>query len=197
MKLRSPAALFSRPKCKANLIILNSIVDPAPLGAILRRVIRELNVHIMIRDQLREALRIAMKARDERTLLTVRLILAALKDRDIAERAKGNPDGIGESEILLLFATMIRQRRESISQYESGGRIDLAEREGEEIAVIGRFMPAQIEGDAMVEAIQSLVGEEKAKTIKDMGRTMSALKERYAGRMDFAKASGVVKELLA
>jgi uncharacterized protein YqeY len=92
---------------------------------------------------------------------------------------------------------MIRQRRESISQYESGGRIDLAEREGEEIAVIGRFMPAQIEGDAMVEAIQSLVGEEKAKTIKDMGRTMSALKERYAGRMDFAKASGVVKELLA
>jgi len=173
------------------------MVDPAPLGAILRRLIRELNVHIMIREKLREALRIAMKAREERTLLTVRLILAALKDRDIAERAKGNPDGIGEPEILLLLATMIRQRRESISQYESGGRIDLAEREGEEIAVIGRFMPTQIEGDAMVEAIQSLVGEEKAKTIKDMGRTMSVLKERYAGRMDFAKASGVVKELLA
>ena len=108
-----------------------------------------------------------------------------------------HPDGLGEPEILLLLNTMIRQRRESIAQYESGGRIDLAEREGEEIAVISRFLPPQIEGDAMVAAIQTLVGEENAKTIKDMGRTMSALKEKYAGRMDFAKASGVVKELLA
>ena len=134
----------------------------------------------MIRDQLSDALKIAMKARDERTILTVRLILAALKDRDIAQRGKGNPDGLGESDILQLLNTMIRQRRESISQYESGGRIDLAEREGED----------------MVKAIQALVGEENAKTIKDMGRTMPALKEKYAGRMDFAKASGVVKELL-
>jgi uncharacterized protein YqeY len=151
----------------------------------------------MIRDQLTEALKAAMKGRDERTTLTVRLILAALQDRDIAERGKGNPDGIGEPEVLQLLNTMIRQRRESIALYESGGRIDLAEREGEEIAVINRFMPPQIEGDEMVKAIQSLVGEENAKTIKDMGRTMSALKQRYAGRMDFAKASGVVKELLA
>ena len=151
----------------------------------------------MIREQLGEALKAAMKARDERTILTVRLILAALKDRDIAERAKSNPDGIGEADILQLLATMIRQRRESITQYESGGRVDLAEREGEEIAVINRFMPPQIEGDEMVKAIQGLIGTEKAKTIKDMGRTMSALKEKYAGQMDFAKASGVVKELLA
>ncbi len=151
----------------------------------------------MIRKQLTEALKTAMKARDERTILTVRLILAALQDRDIAERGKGNPDGIGDPHILLLFATMIRQRRESIAQYESGGRVDLAEREGEEIAVINRFMPPQIEGDDMVQAIQSLIGAENAKTIKDMGRTMSALKAKYAGRMDFAKASGVVKELLA
>ena len=107
-----------------------------------------------------------------------------------------NPDGIGEPEVLQLLNTMIRQRRESIALYESGGRIDLAEREGEEIAVINRFMPPQIEGDDMVQAIQSLIGAENAKTIKDMGRTMSALKEKYAGRMDFAKASGVVKELL-
>ena len=150
----------------------------------------------MIRDQLSDALKIAMKARDERTILTVRLILAALKDRDIAQRGKGNPDGLGESDILQLLNTMIRQRRESISQYESGGRIDLAEREGEEIVVIQRFLPPQIEGEDMVKEIQALVGEENAKTIKDMGRTMSVLKEKYAGRMDFAKASGVVKELL-
>ena len=151
----------------------------------------------MIREQLGEALKTAMKARDERTILTVRLILAALQDRDIAERAKSNPDGIGEADILQLLATMIRQRRESITQYESGGRVDLAEREGEEIAVINRFMPPQIEGDEMVKAIQGLIGAENAKTIKDMGRIMSALKQKYAGRMDFAKASGVVKELLA
>ena len=151
----------------------------------------------MIRDQLREALNNAMKAREERAILTVRLILAALKDRDIAERGKGNPDGLGETEILQLLNTMIRQRRESIALYESGGRIDLAEREGEEIAVINRFLPSQIEGEEMVRAIQALVDEENARTIKDMGRTMSALKRKYAGRMDFAKASGVVKELLA
>ena len=150
-----------------------------------------------MRDRLAETLKAAMKARDERTILTVRLILAALKDRDIAERGKGNPDGLGETEILQLLNTMIRQRRESIAQYESGGRIDLAEREGEEIAVINRFLPSQIEGEEMVRAIQALVGEENARTIKDIGRTMSALKRKYAGRMDFAKASGVVKELLA
>ena len=150
----------------------------------------------MIRDQLSEALKIAMKARDERTILTVRLILAALKDRDIAERGNGNAEGLGEPEILQLLNTMIRQRRESIALYESGGRIDLVEREGEEIAVIRRFLPLQIEGEDMVKAVQALVGEQNAKTIKDMGRTMSALKEKYAGRMDFAKASGVVKELL-
>ena len=150
----------------------------------------------MIRDQLSEALKIAMKARDERTILTVRLILAALKDRDIAERGNGNAEGLGEPEILQLLNTMIRQRRESIALYESGGRIDLVEREGEEIAVIRRFLPPQIEGEDMVKAVQALVGEQNAKTIKDMGRTMSALKEKYAGRMDFAKASGVVKELL-
>jgi uncharacterized protein YqeY len=135
--------------------------------------------------------------REERTILTVRLILAALKDRDIAERGKGNESGLSDSDILQLLNTMVRQRRESIAQYESGGRIDLAEREAEEIEVINRFLPPQIEGEDMVQAIKALVGEQNAKTIKDMGRTMAALKEKYAGRMDFAKASGVVKELLA
>lgn len=151
----------------------------------------------MIREELDKALKIAMKGRDERTLLTVRLIMAALKDRDIAERGKGNMDGIDDPDILLLLNTMVRQRSESIVQYETGGRIDLAEREREEIAIIRKFMPLQIEGEEMIKAVRSLIGEEKAETIKDMGRTMSALKQKYAGRMDFAKASGVVKELLA
>jgi len=173
------------------------MVDRYPDSAILRLLVHEPYVLAMIRDQLTEALKAAMKAREERTILTLRLILAALKDRDIAERAKSNSEGLSDSEVLQLLNTMIRQRRESIAQYESGGRVDLAEREREEIAVISRFLPPQIEGEEMVKAVQTLVGEQNAKTIKDMGRTMSALKEKYAGRMDFAKASGLVKELLA
>ncbi len=151
----------------------------------------------MIREKLDETLKTAMKRRDERTILTVRLILAALKDRDIAERSKGNSDGISEPQILQLLNTMIRQRRESISQYESGGRIDLAERESEEIKVISKFMPPQIVGDNLIDAVRNLVEQEKASTIKDMGRIMSALKEKYAGQMDFSKASSVVKDLLS
>ena len=92
---------------------------------------------------------------------------------------------------------MIRQRRESIEQYERGGRIDLAEREAEEIAVIQSFLPAAIEGEALISAVRNVVDDLNACTIKDMGRTMACLKQKYPGRMDFAKASGVVKELLA
>ena len=151
----------------------------------------------MLRQKLNDALKEAMKARNERALLTIRLILAALKDRDIAARGQGNTDGLSDQEILNLLTTMIRQRRESIAQYESGGRIDLAEREREEIAVIERFMPPQIEGEAMISAVRNVMGELDARTIKDMGRIMSTLKAKYAGQMDFSKASGVVKELLA
>lgn len=151
----------------------------------------------MLRQKLQDALKVAMRGRDERSVLTIRLILAALKDRDIAARGDGRSEGLSEQEILSLLKTMIRQRRESIAQYESGGRIDLAEREAEEIAVIERFLPPQIEGDALITAVRSVMGELDAQTIKDMGRIMSRLKERYAGQMDFSKASGVVKELLA
>lgn len=151
----------------------------------------------MLRQNLQDALKVAMRERDERSVLTIRLILAALKDRDIAARSEGRSEGLSEQEILNLLTTMIRQRRESIAQYESGGRIDLAEREAEEIAVIERFLPPQIEGDALITAVRNVIGELDAQTIKDMGRIMSRLKERYAGQMDFSKASGVVKELLA
>ena len=92
---------------------------------------------------------------------------------------------------------MIRQRRESIEQYERGGRIDLAEREAEEIAVIESFLPPAIEGDDLISAVRGVVDDLNASTIKDMGRTMAHLKQKYPGRMDFAKASGVVKEMLA
>ena len=150
----------------------------------------------MLRVQLEDALKRAMKARDACRVATIRLILAALKDRDIAERGKGNGE-LADGQILALLQTMIRQRRESIEQYERGGRIDLAEREAEEIVVIESFLPPAIEGDDLITAVRGVLDDLDACTIKDMGRTMARLKQQYPGRMDFAKASGVVKEMLA
>lgn len=151
----------------------------------------------MLRKQLDDALKSAVKAREACRVATIRLILAALKDRDIAQRGKGNGAGLTDEEILSLLQTMIRQRRESIELYERGGRVDLAEREAEEISVIESFLPPAIEGEDLVSAVRTVVSDLDARTIKDMGRTMACLKEKYAGRMDFAKASGLVKEMLA
>jgi uncharacterized protein YqeY len=150
----------------------------------------------MLRRQLEDALTLAMKAREPCRVATIRLVLAALKDRDIAGRGKGNGE-LNDPQILALLQTMTRQRRESIELYERGGRIDLAEREAEEIAVIRTFLPAAIEGEDMVSAVRGVVDDLNACTIKDMGRTMACLKSKYSGRMDFAKASGLVRELLA
>ena len=150
----------------------------------------------MLRRQLEDSLKHAMKAREACRVSTIRLTLAALRDRDIAARGNGNGE-VEDNQILALLQTMIRQRRESIEQYERGGRVDLAEREAEEIAVIQSFMPPSIEGEDMVSAVRSVVSDLNACTIKDMGRTMACLKAKYSGRMDFAKASGLVKELLA
>ena len=152
----------------------------------------------MLRRQLEDALKHAMKAREACRVATIRLILAALKDREIAERGKGNGNGeLDDRAILALLQTMIRQRRESIELYERGGRVDLAQREAEEIAVIHTFLPPAIEGEDLVSAVRGVVNELDACTIKDMGRTMACLKSKYSGRMDFAKASGLVRELLA
>jgi len=148
----------------------------------------------MLRQELSESLKRCVKASDKRSVETIRLILAALKDRDTATR--GDDGALSEQNILQLLHTMIRQRRESIALYESGGRVDLATRETEEIAVIERFLPAQIEGDELVTAVRGIINELDAQTIKDMGRTMASLKERYAGRMNFSDASCVVREIL-
>lgn len=150
----------------------------------------------MLRQELNDSLKAAMKAREARAVSTIRLILAALKDRDIAARGAGNLDGLSDPDILELLKTMIRQRRESIQAFESGGRVDLAQQEAEEIAVIERFLPAQIEGEAMAAAIKEAVAEVGAKTIKDMGKTIQTLKAKYAGRMDFSKASAIIKGML-
>ena len=151
----------------------------------------------MLRDNLNSALKEAMKAKDARAVATLRLILAALKDRDISARSKGNLDGIDEEGILGMLQSMVKQRRESIGLYEKGGRLELAQQEAEEIEVIQRFLPAQMEEAEMVDTITDLIVELDAKHLKDMGRTMAALKERYSWRMDFSRASAMVKEQLS
>ena len=151
----------------------------------------------MIRERLNDRLRSAMKGREKRAVSTVRLILAAIKDRDIAARGKGDSDEISDQEILQVLQTMVRQRHESISLYEQGGRLELAEQEAEEIVIIESFLPERLDEAATTEAIRTVVGEIGASSIKDMGRTMAILRERYAGQIDFAKASAVVKAQLS
>lgn len=150
----------------------------------------------MLRSRLNDALKDAMKAKETRAVSTLRLILAALKDRDIAERTKGNGDGLSDDAILEMLQKMVRQRQESIEMYTKGGRPDLARQESEEIEVIERFLPKQMDEADMRAAIEGVIRELNATSVKDMGRVMAALKQRYPGRMDFGKASGIVKEAL-
>ena len=151
----------------------------------------------MLRERLNKALKEATLAKDACATATIRLILAALKDRDIAARGKDGGGEISDDEILGLFQTMIKQRRDSIEMYVKGNRQDLADRERDEIDVIRRFMPEQMGDAAIGEAVEAVIGELGAGSLKEMGKVMATLRERYAGRMDFAKASAVAKEKLA
>ena len=150
----------------------------------------------MIRELLPDALKAAQKDKDARAVSTLRLIVAALKDRDIAARGKGNPDGIPDEEILQMLQTMVKQRRESISMYEKGGRLELAEQEAEEITIIERFLPEQLDAAATEAAVEKTIADLGATGLKDMGGVMGALRDNYAGQMDFGRASGIVKARL-
>ena len=151
----------------------------------------------MLRQQLNDALKEAMKAKEDRAVSTLRLILAALKDRDIANRTEGADDeGIGDDQILQLLGSMIKQRRDSIEAYQKGGRQELAEGEAEEIEIIRRFLPEQMDDDAVAAAVADVITEAGASSIKDMGTVMGLLREKYAGQMDFGVASALVKERL-
>ena len=151
----------------------------------------------MLRDAFNERLKAAMKARDARTLSAVRLILAALKERDVAARTAGQAEPLPDPEILRLLQGMIKQRRESISLYQKGNRADLAEKEEDEIAVIESFLPKQMSEAETAAAIKAAIAETGAQGIKDMGRVMAALRERHAGVIDLARAGAVVKQMLS
>ena len=149
----------------------------------------------MIRETLANAQKDAMRAKDAARLSTVRLILASIKDRDIANRGVAK-EPASDDEILQILAKMIKQRDESAKIYDEGKRPELATKEREEIATIQGFMPEQLSDDKTREIIAAVIAELGAAGIKDMGKCMAVLKERYAGQMDFAKASGILKELL-
>jgi uncharacterized protein YqeY len=150
----------------------------------------------MLRQRLNDDLKAAMKSRDQRATSTLRLILAALKDRDIAARTRGVTNGVDESEIIDMMQKMVRQRQESIALYRQGNRPELADLEQGEINIIERFLPKKMSESETNAAIAAVVEELGASSIKDMGRVMAALKERFAGRMDFAKVGAQVKQKL-
>ena len=151
----------------------------------------------MLRDKLNDAMKEAMRARDQAALGTIRLILAKLKDVDIAARTEASREGVAEDKILSMMQGMIKQRNASIVLYEKGNRADLADKEKAEIAVIERFLPQQMDEAAVAAAVREAVTAAGATSVKDMGGVMAALKAKYAGQMDFAKASAAVKKALA
>ena len=151
----------------------------------------------MLRDALTTAMKEAMRAKEKRKLATVRLILAAVKDRDIELRNKSDENRDDDAVITDILSKMVKQRNDSIHAYEEAGRLELAEREREEIVIIQTFLPAQLSDEEIVDICTALIEEIGAEGLKDIGRCMGALKAKYAGQMEMAKASKVIKELLS
>ena len=150
----------------------------------------------MLRDAINNATKEAMKARDERRVSTLRMMNAAIKNADIEARGQGK-EPLNEADLMSLFQKMIKQRQESAELYDKGGRPELAAAERAEIAIIQGYLPKQMSDAEAGSAISAMLQEINAETMKDMGRAMAALKERFAGTMDFGKASGKIKELLS
>ena len=150
-----------------------------------------------MRDILEKSLKDAMKARDTQKISTIRLINAAIKDRDIAIRSEDNLEGVSDDEILSILSKMIKQRKDSAKQYEEGGRLELAQQEFEEIEIIEKFLPRQLDLNETEQIVKKIILEINANSLRDMGKVMSLLKENYSGKMDFSKAGVVAKELLS
>ena len=138
-----------------------------------------------------------MRARDTQKISTIRLINAAIKDRDIAIRSEDNLEGVSDGEILSILSKMIKQRKESAKQYEEGGRLELAQQELEESEIIENFLPWQLDLNVTEQILKKIILEINANSLRDMGKVMNLLKENYSGKMDFGKAGVVAKELLS
>ena len=149
-----------------------------------------------MREIINEAVKDAMRSKDKLRLSTLRLINAAIKDKDIALRVEDRPDGVSSSEILQILGKMVKQRQESARAYEEGGRLELAEQELSEIKIVEEFLPRQLSDDDVANAIQKIILSVGATSIRDMGKVMSSLKEKYTGQMDFGKAGATIKKIL-
>ena len=149
-----------------------------------------------MQERFSEALKAALKSQDKVRISTLRLINAAIKDRDIADRTDNGGEGVSEEVVLEILAKMIKQRQESLTAYEEAGRLDLADQERNEIVVIKEFMPRQLDDDEIVAAVDAALADVGAETLKDMGKVMGLLKKQYTGQMDFGKAGARVKEKL-
>ena len=150
-----------------------------------------------LREQFSKHLTEAMKAKHAKRVSTLRLVLASLRELDIASADTASKGGVGEAEILTLLAKMVKQREDSAAAFEAGGRPELASAEREEIEIIREYMPKQMSDSEVKAAATKAIAETGASSMKDMGKIMAALKERHAGSMDFARASALVKELLS
>lgn len=150
-----------------------------------------------LRDKISSGLKSAMKNKEVLRLSTLRLISAAIKDKDIALRGQGKPDGVGEAEILAILGKMVKQRQETARTYEEAGRLELAEQELAEVKIIEEFLPTQLSEAEVETAIQTAITELEAESIRDMGRVIGALKTRYTGQMDFGRVGPMVKDRLS
>jgi uncharacterized protein YqeY len=150
-----------------------------------------------LRTKVNTALKTAMKEKAAERLSTLRLINAAIKDKDIAARSEGNDEGVGDDEVLAILGKMAKQRKESARAYEEGGRLDLADQERAEITVIEEFLPRQLSAHETSAAIDTAVETVGADSIRDMGKVMAVLKEQYAGQLDFSKVGPLVKDRLS
>lgn len=148
-----------------------------------------------MREKFAEALKSALKNQDKRRISTIRLIQAAIKDRDIANRGVGK-DPVADEDILAMLGKMVKQREESARAFEEGNRLELAEQERDEITIIKEFMPQQLGEEQVKQACAQVIRDVGADGLRDMGRCMNALKEKFPGKMDFGKASGIVKTML-
>lgn len=150
----------------------------------------------MLRERITKDMKEAMKARDTQRLSTMRLVMAAVKDRDIASRGDDGSDGVSEADILSILDKMIRQREDSARTYEEAGRLELAEQERAESKIIAEYLPKQLSPDEVGAAVEAAMAEVGASSIRDMGKVMGALKAKYTGQMDFGKVGGEVKKRL-
>ena len=149
-----------------------------------------------LRDRLSVSLKDAMKAKDATRLMTLRLINAAIKDRDIDARSEGVDSGVSDHDLLAILSKMVKQRQESARAYEEGGRLELAEKEWAEIVIIEEFLPRQLSEREVEQAIADAIAASGANSIRDMGKVMGVLKSKYTGQLDFGKVGGMVKAQL-